>query len=123
MNKNVEALIAQTESIARSGDEAEALRRATELVRTYPGNFRVWSLRAYLFGREKQYSKAIADLTRAIELNGLEPDFFFNRGSYFFHLEEHDNAVRDFTKGLELCDYHGNDYYRDTLHFGARKRC
>ncbi len=114
---NLEDLIRKAEELARTGKQEAAASMAMQLTTDYPREAAVWSLRAYLHGASKHYVDAVADLTRAIALNAMEPDFFLNRGIYSFALGEDQSAIEDFSKGLELCDHYNNDYYRETLHF------
>ena len=130
MTTSINNLIAKAQKMARSDDNKGAMELANELVEQYPNEIRVWSLRAYLHALDHRYAEAIADRTRAIEINGpdgaksdLETgalttvDLFFNRGADRFALGDDPSAVDDFTKGLELCDYYNSDDYRETLYF------
>jgi hypothetical protein len=81
MVPTIEALIAKAERLVRTGEEAVAMATANELIEQYPHDARPWSLRSYLFSLRDDYPHAIADLTRAIQINDLETDFFFNRVS------------------------------------------
>ena len=49
-----------------------------------------------------QKEKAVADYTRAIELNRREPVYWSNRGSAYAELGQHDKAAADFAKAIEL---------------------
>jgi hypothetical protein len=40
----------------------------------------VWSLRAYLHGRNRNYSEAVSDFTHAIEINAKEPELRLDKG-------------------------------------------
>lgn len=117
MSNSIDDLIARADGLSRAKDRNGAMALANELVSQYPNEMKVWSLRAHLHALNHHYSEAVADLTRAIEINNMEPDFFFNRGSYSFRLGDNQSAIDDFTKGLALCDYHKDDYYRETLYF------
>ncbi len=48
------------------------------------------------------YDHAIADLTRAIELEPNNPDYFYERGQVFWRKNEPQKAIVDFTRALEL---------------------
>ena len=90
---------------------------ASDLTQQYPRETAVWSLRAYLHGLIRDHSKAIEDLTHAIEINGMEPKLFFDRGIEELAVQHNQAAADDFTTGLKLCDHYGDDYYREALHF------
>ncbi len=83
----------------------------------YPNEMEAWSLLGHLHARNHNYQEAIANIARAIDVNPLEPSLFFDRGRYELALGMEKSAVTVFSKGLELCDHHNDDYYRESLHF------
>jgi tetratricopeptide (TPR) repeat protein len=130
MTPNVDSLILKAKELARKDDFEGSMSLANELAERFLNETRVWSLRGYLHGRNRNYTQAVADLTRAIEINAEEStklgpdtgvltsvDLFFNRGADRFALGDDESAVDDFTRGLELCDQLNSDDYRETLHF------
>jgi tetratricopeptide (TPR) repeat protein len=117
MTATLDELISKAKELAKVHDEEGAMSLATELVQQYPQEMRVWSLRAYLHGLQGNYTEAVADLTRAIEINPAEPHYFYSRGRYRFGLSDNPAAIEDFSKGLDLCDRYKSDYYREELHF------
>jgi len=130
MTFDVNSLISKAKRLARNDENEAALSLANELLEQYPNEVRVWSLRAYLHGRDSKYAEAVSDLTRAIEIDAMEPaeqrldtghlkkvDLFFNRGADRFALGDNQLAIDDFTRGLDICDQHNSDDYRETLHF------
>ena len=130
MTPSVDNLIAKAKELARKDEDEGAMALANELAARYPNEMKVWSLRAYLYGRSGNYAEAVADFTRAIEINATESgeltldkgvltavDLHFNRGADSFALGDNQSAVDDFTKGLDLCDRYGSDDYRETLLF------
>jgi len=130
MTPKLQDLIARAKQQARNGDDESAMSLANELVVQYPNETRVWSLRAYLHRRNSNCAGAVADLTRAIEINAtergeqaLDPagliaiDLLLNRGADEFALGNNQSAIKDFSKGLDLCDRYKSDDYRETLLF------
>jgi tetratricopeptide (TPR) repeat protein len=117
VTSELDNLIAKAKKLARNRDEEAAMTLANELVAHYPNEMKVWLLRGYLHELGNDYTGAVADLTRAIEINAMEPHLFFTRGANRFALGDDQSAIDDFTEGLDLCDLHKNDYYRETLHF------
>lgn len=129
MTPSLDNLIAKAKELARKDEAEKAMALANELTTQHPDELRVWSLRAYLHGRSGNYAEAVADFTRAIEINAKEPelgldkgiltavDLLFNRGADSFALGNNQLAIDDFTKGLDLCDRYGSDDYRETLLF------
>jgi len=60
----------------------------------------------------KDYSGAIAEFTKAIELNALKfPEAFYNRGVAKFKLEDYKGAVIDYTKAIENNPDYAKAYY------------
>ena len=117
MTMSLQNLISNAETLARAGDDEKTVSLAEDLIQRFPDEMEVWALRAYLYARRQKYEQAIDDLTRAIEINPLEPFLFHDRGRYELAVGKPESAVDDFGKGLNLCDHYGNDYYRESLHF------
>ena len=117
MSRTLDDLIAKAKQLEKNGDEQGAMSLAEQLLASHMNDIRVWLLHAHLHALSRNYIDAVADMSRAIEINVLEPHLFFTRGTYRFALGEDKLAVEDFTEGLRLCDYHKNDYYRDTMYF------
>jgi tetratricopeptide (TPR) repeat protein len=113
----IDRVVAEAKKLARDGNEDQAMLLANELIAQHPNDLKVWLLRGYLHELKDDYPAAVADLTRAIEVNSLEPHLFLTRGINEFAQGNNQAAVCDFKKGLELCDFHHNEYYRETLHF------
>lgn len=116
MTENLEKLIASIETKVRA-DDPHALDEANALVGRHPADARVWSLRSYIRSRSNDFDGAIHDISEAISISPLEPVFFFNRGRFQLRLGNYKDSISDLSRGLELCDVHENDYYRDTLLF------
>lgn len=117
MNMQLDQLIEKITALAGKDEHECALRIAQEVIRDYPGESQVWIKRGYVYARAGDYRRAIEDVSRAIELNSMEPDYFYTRGRYYVAFSEYSIAAEDFTKTLELCDHYRNDYYRQPAHF------
>jgi tetratricopeptide (TPR) repeat protein len=110
-------LISRIRNIAGAGDEERAMALAADLVAQYPSDSRVWSLRSYLRGRVSDYTGAVADVTHAIELDPLETSYLLSRGMDRLRLGDYLLAAEDFSRGLDLCDHHHDNYFREMLYF------
>ena len=117
MSSALEVSIAKAKKMARNNDVPGAMVVANRMLSEYPDQIEVWMLQGYLHELNEEYEQAKADITRAIELNELEPHLFYSRGRLLYQLGKLREAVQDFGKGLDLCDYHKNDYYRHELLF------
>jgi tetratricopeptide (TPR) repeat protein len=102
---------------AGSGHNEEALSIANGLVLQHTGEIRAWLLRAHLRTQVGDLEAAISDLSNAILINAAEPSLFFDRGRQRMRMADLGGAVEDFSAAPELCDFHNNDYYRETLLF------
>jgi tetratricopeptide (TPR) repeat protein len=49
-----------------------------------------------------QFDKAIADSTKALELNPRDAKAYTNRGNAYYDKGQHDEAIADYTKAIEL---------------------
>ena len=58
--------------------------------------------RGIAYGDLKQYDKAIADLTKVIELYPEPAKAYNNRGNAYLGLQQFDKAIADFTKAIDL---------------------
>jgi tetratricopeptide (TPR) repeat protein len=120
MESPLDRLIGEVESLYRAGDMRAAMAAADELVERLPDEKRVWSRRAHLYRVAHEYSLAISDLTAAIRISphdSNEPYLYFFRGSCLLRVERLEEALEDFTAGLDFCDLYKDDYYRETLFF------
>jgi tetratricopeptide (TPR) repeat protein len=83
----------------------ERFTRATEqpvvpeemTFRTY-----VYLYRGNSYARKGQFDSAIADFTKAIELNPQDAIAYNNRGNSYARIEQFNLAIADFTKAIEL---------------------
>jgi tetratricopeptide (TPR) repeat protein len=116
MTTNLDDRISKAMELARNEDAA-AMPMANELVEQYPKETKVWAFRGYLYARNRNHAEAVADLTRAIEIDPMNPFYFFSRGRYQFALGDDRSAIDDFAAGLALCDQYNIDDYREELHF------
>ena len=114
---SIDNIIAEAKGLARRHENARAISLADELVRQHPNEMKAWLLRSYLHELAAEYVHAISDLSKAIEINSMEPHLFYNMGRYHFLVDDVEASIQDFSKALELCDFHENDYYREELHF------
>ena len=117
MRSRLDDLILEAKKLAKADNCKMAITLANQLVKENPNEMKVWSLRGYLHARMGKYSLAAEDITQAIAINAMEPCLFHSRGRYLFSSGDSQAALDDFSRGLELCAHHGDDYYREDLHF------
>ena len=66
---------------------------------------------AYNKANLKDYYGAIADFTKAIELDPNNATAYFNRGLSKYYLKDYYGAIADYTKAIELNPNNASDYY------------
>jgi tetratricopeptide (TPR) repeat protein len=106
------------EKLAQSDNYSEAWSRLEILVSNNPKEEAlIWRTRAYIHSREGDDKAAISDLDRSIFIFEKEPHPYYTRGIIYFQIGQFKNAVCDFSKVIELCDYYKSDYYRESAYF------
>lgn len=116
MSSIIQANINQIENIARF-DKDEALMQASSLIELHLDIAEVWSLRAYIYAKQRKWAQAIDDVTHAINIAPTEPVLFYDRGRYFIKIEGYIDAIHDFSEGIKFCYLCSNDYYLESLYF------
>lgn len=117
MSEELNNLISRAKELIKDKDSEKAMSLANELVKGYSNEAKVWALRGHVHALNSEYVEAASDLTQAINLNPIEIYYFYSRGRYRFAIHDNNSAVDDFTKGLNLCDLHKKDDFREELHF------
>lgn len=104
MNENLENLkqkAHQLESVGSLDDLISIWTKIIDLEQEPYKKARVYVKRGITFGKKGEYDQAIADFTKALE---LEPNNIFahrNRGLACLYKYDHDKAIDDFTKILD----------------------
>ena len=70
----------------------------------------VYNKRGIAWYEKKNYDKAIADFTKAIELNPRDDVLYHNRGNAWYRKGNYDKAIANYTKAIEL-NPKDDDYY------------
>jgi tetratricopeptide (TPR) repeat protein len=104
MRPLIDTRIAKARSLESSGQAENAMLIAHSLVDEYPGNAKVWALRAHLYTLAGDYLKANSDITSAIDILPDDPYLFFRRGLNYLELRNWHAAISDFTRGLGFRD-------------------
>jgi tetratricopeptide (TPR) repeat protein len=117
MPEKLNNLISRAKELVKAKDSRQAMSLANELVKRYSNEAKTWALRGHIHALNSEYIEAASDLTRAININPTEIYYFYSRGRYRFAIHDNKSAVEDFTKGLDLCDLHKKNDFREELHF------
>jgi tetratricopeptide (TPR) repeat protein/predicted aspartyl protease len=67
-----------------------------------PADAAAYSRRGMAFAARRDYQHALADLTRACELDPTVPDYFYQRGVVYREDQQFDRAAADLDRALEL---------------------
>ena len=62
-----------------------------------------------------EYSQAIADYSKAIQLNPGYAEAYYSRGCAYDGIGEYDKAIADYKKTIELDPNHASAYYNRGL--------
>jgi tetratricopeptide (TPR) repeat protein len=82
------------------GKDTEAEENLNMAIRFAPKLSEAWNNRGILYFKNERYEESRADFTKAINLNP-DPDYFSNRGILLQELNQHREAIQDFTYARE----------------------
>lgn len=71
-------------------------------IHSFPYHDTAYTNRGLAYTEKGQYSKAIEDLDKAIELNPKTASAYNNRGIAYAKISQYDKAIEDFNKAVEL---------------------
>jgi tetratricopeptide (TPR) repeat protein len=98
----VDAVLARAAELRAAGMYQEAIDLLTEAVQAAPCA-RLFFARGRVLDVSARDEDAVADYTRAIELDPTNPAYYYHRGRALSHpLDRDEEAVRDFERALEL---------------------
>jgi tetratricopeptide (TPR) repeat protein len=110
-------LLEESQKLAKREEYGGALEILDRLLATDPAYYQAWAKRAYVNGRRGLLESALEDISKAILICSTEPCFFDQRARFLFSMARYREAISDWTRVIELCDYHKSDYYRAPAHF------
>ena len=90
----------------------------TKAIETHPNNTIAYFNRSYLYKSQKDYAKAIDDITKAINIDPVQPDNYLQRGIIYDEMENFDEAIKDYSKALE-----SEDFKEDAILYFYRALC
>lgn len=96
------------------GERDKALADMYEAIRLKGDEAKYYGLRGLLYGDKNMWDKGLSDLNRQIELMGSDATHydFGRRGDFYVELGKFEDAVKDYTKAIELrpdYEYHYSD--------------
>ena len=116
LSANAFALPASADIISdctQKGDPELGIRGCTAVIRQDPRNAAgAYNNRGIFYADKHVYEQAIADYTRAIELNPKQANAFFNRGNAYFDKGDYDEAITDYTRAILLDPNNGPAFFK-----------
>jgi len=68
------------------------------------------------------YEEAIRYFTKAIDLNPMDAEFYYNRGTAYLNKDQYDQAISDYKKALEINPMDAKAYYKRGLAYYYKKK-
>lgn len=87
-----------------------ALKQLNEAIALHEDG-RYFFSRALVYSHLEEHNKAIADSTRAIELDSKDSSAYINRGNSYNNLKKYDEAISDYTCSIKLTPENAIVYY------------
>src|SRR5262245_49279781 len=108
-------LLDKAKDALKNNDRPEALKLADQAIAADDKNADAYALRAEIRMANRQFDKAVADFTKAIELNPRAAAVYDQRGTAYFKLAKIPESLGDFNKNIELDPKTGPGHWRRGL--------
>ncbi|MGQ0827852.1 MAG: tetratricopeptide repeat protein [Bacteroidota bacterium] len=72
-----------------------------DVIEKYDASPKAYNGRGDAYTIAKKYDKAVADLSRAIQLKSDYPEAYYNRGLAYYYLGKHEEAISDYTSAIQ----------------------
>ncbi len=94
------------------GDKTGSMRAYSEIIKTAPDVTDVYVQRAALFSDKGMYDRAVADMDKAIEIDGAEtaPVWYMSRAEYRAFAGNNEGAMADFQQVIKMVPAHAPLY-------------
>lgn len=96
----------------------DALRYFTRAIETHPNSTLGLHNRSYLYKYQKEYKKALDDISKVINIDSDQPDNYYLRAMLYVELDKYEEAIKDFTKSLN-----SEDFKEESLLYFYRALC
>jgi tetratricopeptide (TPR) repeat protein len=83
------------------GSYDRAIRDFNLALKANPQSAEAYFGRGMALSEKKNYDSAIADITRAIEINSL-PQFYYERSLVWEEIHDYDKAIKDYTSAINI---------------------
>ncbi len=92
---NMQAMIGLAMTNDNDNRRMEAMEQMDVVVQLFPKEALPWAIRGGMHQERSQWEQAEADLTRAIELDPKNPDYYVSRATLYMDINERSLARRD----------------------------
>ena len=111
--RNVAALLLAAAAFCSGCDrEDPTISYSTAMIKRYPENARAYNRRGVNYEQLERYEEAVADYTRAIQLQPAAPNFYFNLGNALSSQGRYQRAIAQYDQAIRLfpddADYYNN---------------
>ena len=86
----------------RDGRPREAMEQINGLIAVYPHHALLYAIRGGMEQRRKQYEQALSDLSRAIEMEPKNADFYVSRATLYLEMRKKKLARLDTQMAVRL---------------------
>src|SRR5215510_7369950 len=104
------ALADAREDCLQDKDADLRIRGCTDIISGDGRDALAYYKRGVAYQDKHEHDRAIADYTKAIEINPQYGDAYNNRGAAYQDKHKHDRAIADYTKAIEINPQYGDAY-------------
>ncbi len=91
-------------SLIPLGKADQALALADQILAIYPQSSVAWIIKSVAIRNKGNFTRALSDALRSVELDPESEDAHFNLGSILFHLGRFEEAVEEYQKTLQFAE-------------------
>lgn len=101
-NSTMAVLLKEAEDLEQDNRFQDALKVYDLLLKSHPGNPKLWAFRGYCNFCREEYHAALADFDRALEIRDNVPTTLYYRAQVYEKLGKLSNALVDYEKSARL---------------------
>lgn len=99
-----------------------AMTAADDVLRINPRSKQGLMLRSKVYAKQMNISKAVDDISVAINMFNGDPDLYVLRGDFYQQLSRHSDAIVDYANALEIDPERAEVYYKRALSYENMRR-
>ena len=82
----------------------------TDVIEKHPNATIAYTNRGVYYNDGGLYEQAVADFTKALEIDSLSGEAYYNRGNSYKQMQETENALEDFNKAIDIFPNYAEAY-------------